>query len=113
MNPLGAGLAIWLCVVGSAFAQDVARVPVVGVMRVNAAADNEPFATLFREGLAARGYIEGGNLRLDYRFADGDAHRFPAMAEALVKDGISVIIQRSGGARSAECDTFDPDHCCG
>jgi hypothetical protein len=32
------------------------------------AANNEPFAALFRDALAARGYVEGRDVRLDYRF---------------------------------------------
>ena len=73
MRPLGAALGIWLCAAVSALAQDAVRMPVVGLMRTGAAANNEPFGTLFRDALAARGYAEGRDLRLDYRFADGDA----------------------------------------
>jgi putative ABC transport system substrate-binding protein len=94
-------MAIWLFAMVPALAQDVARMPIVGVMRVNAAANNEPFATLFREGLAARGYVEGRNLRLDYRFADGDAERFPGIAEALVDAKVSVIVVFSDPAARA------------
>jgi putative ABC transport system substrate-binding protein len=101
MRRIAAALAIWLCAVVSAFAQDMARLPVVGVMRVNAAANNEPFATLFREGLAALGNVEGRDLRLDFRFADGDAQRFGEMAEAFVKEKASVIIVFSEPAARA------------
>jgi putative ABC transport system substrate-binding protein len=101
VKPLVFGLVIWLGAVASSFAQDKAGMPVVGVMRVNTASNNEPFATLFREGLAARGYVEGGNLRLDYRFADGDRQRFPEMAEALVKEKVSVIVVFSDPAARA------------
>jgi len=58
---------------------------VVGVM-VTGSAANAPSTTLFREALAALGYVEGRNLRLDFRFADGDAKRFPEMAEAFVQE---------------------------
>ena len=94
-------LAVCFGTVFPAFAEDAARIPIVGVMRVGPAANNEPFATVFRETLAARGYVEGRNLRLDYRFADGDAERFPAMAEGLVKDGVNVIIVFSEPAARA------------
>jgi ABC-type uncharacterized transport system substrate-binding protein len=94
-------LAVCFGTVFPAFAEDAARIPIVGVMRVGPAANNEPFAPLFREALAARGYVDGRNLRLDYRFADGDPERFPAMAEALVKYGVSVIIVFSDPAARA------------
>ena len=101
MKSICTALAIWVCAAVPAFAQNPARMPVVGVMRVNTASNNEPFATLFREGLAARGYVEGGNLRLDYRFADGDRRRFPEMAAALLKEKASVIVVFSDPAARA------------
>jgi len=106
MRPLGAVLGIWLCTAVSAFAQDAARMPIVGVMRINTAANNEPFATLFRDALAARGYVERHDLRLDYRFADGDAQRYPEMAQAPVRDRVGVIVVFSDpAARAAQRET--------
>ena len=106
MRPLGAALGIWLCTTVPAFAQDPAQTSVVGLMRINAAANNEPFATLFRDALAARGYAEGRDLRLDYRFADGDAQRYSEMAQALVRDRVGVIVVFSDpAARAAQRET--------
>ena len=106
MRPLGAALGIWLCAAVSALAQDAVRMPVVGLMRTGAAANNEPFGTLFRDALAARGYAEGRDLRLDYRFADGDAQRYPEMAQALVRDRVGVIVVFSDpAARAAQRET--------
>ena len=56
---------------------------------------------LFREGLAALGDVEGRSVRLDFRFADGDAQRFPEMAEAFVKEKASVIVVFSEAAAHA------------
>ena len=57
-------------------------------------------------GGAARGYVEGRDLRLDYRFADGDAQRYPEMAQALVKDRVGVIVVFSDpAARAAQRET--------
>ena len=53
MRCLCAALAICLCAVVSALAQDPVPMPVVGLMRTGAATNNEPFATLFRDALAA------------------------------------------------------------
>jgi putative ABC transport system substrate-binding protein len=96
-------LAIWFCALIPALAQDTARLPLVGVMRTGAAANNEPFATLFREELATLGDAEGRNVRLDFRFSDGDDQRFPEMAEALVKEKATVIVVfNQASARAAQ-----------
>jgi putative tryptophan/tyrosine transport system substrate-binding protein len=88
---ISAALAIWFCATVPAHAQDAPRLPLVGVM-VTGAAPGKPTAALFREGLAALGDVEGRNLRLDFRFADGDAQRFPEIAEAFVQEKASVIV---------------------
>ena len=106
-------LAIWFCALIPALAQDTARQPLVGLMRTGAAANNEPFATLFREKLATLGDVEGRNVRLDFRFADGDDKRFPEMAEAFVKEKANVIVVFSqAAAHAAQHATHDPDHRC-
>src|SRR5918911_1494719 len=46
----------------------------------------------FRQKLQELGYVEGENLRLEYRFAEGRDDRYPAMAAELVALGIDVII---------------------
>src|SRR5215469_13417182 len=92
MRRIAAALAVWLFAVIPAFAQDMARLPIVGVLRINTAANNEPTATMLREALAALGDVDGKNIRLDFRLAEGDAGRFPQLAEALVRDDPAVIV---------------------
>jgi len=75
-----------------AFAQHAAKMPLVGVLRINTLATNEPGATMLRDALAAVGRVEGDNLRLEFRLAEGHAERYPALVEQLVRDGASVII---------------------
>jgi len=48
----------------------------------------------FRQGLQSLGYVEGQNLQIEYRSADGDPQRFPALARDLVKENIDLIITR-------------------
>jgi putative tryptophan/tyrosine transport system substrate-binding protein len=86
------GVLLALCVAVPAFAQDMARLPLVGVLRINTAANNEPTATMFRDALAALGDVDGRDLRVDFRLAEGDAGRFPELAEALVREKASVIV---------------------
>ena len=86
MRCIAAALAVWLCAAVPAFAQDVAQLPLVGVLRINTAANNETAMTGLRNALAALGDIDGKTIRLDIRLAEGDAGRFPELAAALVRD---------------------------
>jgi ABC-type uncharacterized transport system substrate-binding protein len=48
--------------------------------------------TVFQEGLAHYGYVEGRNIALDLRFADGVGRRLPALAAELVALQVAVIV---------------------
>ena len=97
----GLGLFLTLCAAVPALAQDLGPLPLVGVLRINSVANNEPTATLLREELAARGDIDGKNIRLDFRLAEGDAGRLPELAEALVREKATVIIAQGPAAALA------------
>ena len=47
---------------------------------------------MLRKALAAVGRVDNHNLRLEFRLAEGDPERYPALAERLVQDGASVVI---------------------
>jgi putative tryptophan/tyrosine transport system substrate-binding protein len=94
-------LALSLCFVSPALAQEAAKAPLVGVLLINTAANPEPVVPLFRDALVALGYVEGRNLRLDFRFAEGHAERFPELAEALVGDRPDVIVALGDAATRA------------
>jgi putative ABC transport system substrate-binding protein len=70
-------------------------------MGAGVADQNELFVTQFRAELATLGYVEGRNLRLDFRSSDGDARRLPDIAEAFVKDKASVIVAITAPAAHA------------
>ena len=74
-----------------AFAQQVKAAAVVGVLRYTDQASSQPFVTAFKEGLKALGYIEGRNLTLHVRFADGNAERLTKLAEDLVNEKVDVL----------------------
>ena len=83
----------------TALAQQPA-VPVIGFLH---SASSGPFATYvaaFREGLAQMGYVEGNNLLIEYRWAEGQTDRLPDLAAELVRRRVAVLIA-AGGSLSA------------
>ena len=54
--------------------------------------DLEHIGGLMRDLLAARGLVDGPDIRLDVRHAEGKIERLPELAESLVRDGAAVIV---------------------
>jgi putative ABC transport system substrate-binding protein len=98
MKRIALALALGLCVAAPAVAQNAETLPLVGVLRINSAANNEPTATVLRDELAALGDVDGKNIRLDFRLAEGEAGRLPGLAEVLVRERASVIIAQGPAA---------------
>jgi ABC-type uncharacterized transport system substrate-binding protein len=70
--------------------------PVIGFLH---SASPEPFAHLvaaFREGLKDAGFIEGQNVAIEYRWANGQYDQLPALASDLVKRRVAVIATAGG-----------------
>jgi hypothetical protein len=55
---------------------------------------------VFRDGLTAAGYVEGQNIRIEYRWAEGNVSRLPELARDLVHQQVDVIL--AGGSVGAE-----------
>jgi putative tryptophan/tyrosine transport system substrate-binding protein len=75
--------------------------PVIGFLNT---ASPQPFAQLvaaFQKGLNDTGYVDGRNVRIDYRWAEGDEDRLKAHASDLVRRQVAVIAA-TGGIRSAQ-----------
>src|ERR1700674_499909 len=71
-----------------------------GYLRGSSADTSAGNAAAFRQGLGESGYVEGRNLAIEYRWADGQYDRLPAMAAELVRRRVTVIAA-TGGIPSA------------
>jgi putative ABC transport system substrate-binding protein len=74
--------------------------PVVGFLNGNAADTYAPYVAAFRRGLGETGYVEGQNLAIEYRWAEGHYDRLPALAADLIGRKVDVIAA-TGGASSS------------
>ena len=80
------------------FAQNTENPPLVGVLRINSPDNVEPFPTIFRGALGALGQVDGRNIRIQLRLAEGHAERFPELARALVREKAGVIVASGDAA---------------
>jgi putative ABC transport system substrate-binding protein len=88
-----------LCV--SAEAQQPKKVPRIGYLSRSSASGNLPRIEAFRQGLRDLGYIEGQNIVIEYRYAEGKSDRLPNLAADLVSLKIDVIVAPGTGPVSA------------
>jgi putative tryptophan/tyrosine transport system substrate-binding protein len=65
--------------------------PVVGLIDAGTAAERAYVLTAFRRGLAEAGYVEGQNMAIEYRWAEGRYDRLPELAADLVRRRVAVI----------------------
>src|SRR6478609_5009217 len=77
-----------------------AQTPAIGFLSSRSARDSVKVVAAFGKGLGEAGFTEGGNLSIEYAYADGALDRLPEMAAQLVKRPISVLVA-VGGSNSA------------
>ncbi len=68
------------------------EMPVVGFLNSGSSQGFQTILAAFRQGLSESGYVEGQNLTIDYRWADGDYERLPRLAADLVGNQVSAIL---------------------
>ena len=76
--------------------------PVIGFLRSTTLADSGYIVAAFREGLKEAGFVEGENVKVEYRYADNQKERLTAMALDLVREGVAVIVGNFEAARAAK-----------
>jgi ABC-type uncharacterized transport system substrate-binding protein len=72
--------------------------PVIGFLSSVSAAPFAQFVAAFRRGLGEAGFIEGQNVAIDFRWAEGQYDRLPALAADLVRRQVAVITATGGPA---------------
>jgi len=79
---------------------------VIGFLGARALAESTHLLAAFKQGLSEAGYVEGQNVIIEYRWANGDYDRLPALAADLVSRKVDVIVAQSNvSARAAQSAT--------
>jgi putative ABC transport system substrate-binding protein len=73
-------------------------IPVIGFLSAGSPNAFAHLAAAFREGLSETGYIEHQNVGIEYRWAEGQLDRLPALASGLVAGRVAVIVATGGSA---------------
>jgi ABC-type uncharacterized transport system substrate-binding protein len=86
----------------AARAQQPQRIARIGYLGLAPTAKMQPFGDAFRQGLRELGYVEGKNLHIEYRSAEGNEDRLPALAAELAGLNVNVIVTYASGVFAAQ-----------
>jgi len=97
---LGGAAAAWPL---AAWAQQV--MPVIGFLRSSSSADSVHLVAAFRQGLKEAGFVEGQNCVIEFRWADNQIDRLPALVAELLSWKVTVIVANFNSALAAKAAT--------
>src|ERR1043166_1759529 len=84
-----------------------AQLPVIGFLHSGSPGPFAKLVAAFREGLREAGYMPGQNVRVDFRWAEGNYERLPELALDLVRRDVSDIVA-GGGPPAMAAREADP-----
>jgi len=79
--------------------------PVVGFLRSATLADVPHWVAAFRQGLKEAGFVEGQNVAIEFRSADNQLDRLPALVADLIRQPVAVILGNTDAALAAKAAT--------
>ena len=102
-NILGFALsAVLFALCLSVEAQQAARIPRIGILLGASASSVSTRVEAFRQRLRELGYVEGRNIVIEYRYAEGKRERLPDLAAELVRLKVDVIVTYGAGILAAK-----------
>ena|SRR6266566_6473496 len=79
--------------------------PVIGFLNGQSEAPYKPMVEAFHRGLGETGYVEGQNVMILFRWADGQFGRLPMLADDLVQHDLAVLVLTGGSSHLAKVTT--------
>src|SRR5262250_2086299 len=76
--------------------QQAGKVPRIGFLGLTSPSDRPSLLDAFRQGLRELGWVEGQNIVIDYRYAEGRVDRLPDLAAELVRLKVDLIVASAG-----------------